>query len=84
MARMISDAVMPRTCRQAFGWCAGVASRSCTAWQVARVPLAVILREGQWSKHTGLRPYIDECELEAEVALELAIESDGEECDWID
>ena len=49
--------------------------------QKSRAPLAKIRAMGQWSAN-GMVPYLDECELEQDMALEVAIQSEDEE--WID
>ena len=43
--------------------------------------LATILKAGQWRTAAFMR-YMDEAELDRQVAFELAIDSDGEE--WVD
>ena len=53
--------------------------------QKSHQPLAVICGKGDWSvssKGTGALPYLDRCELEQDIALEIAIESEDEQ--WID
>lgn len=51
--------------------------------QKAKHPLAVICAMGQWSQGgSAVVRYLDQCELEQDVALEAAILSEDEE--WVD
>ena len=53
--------------------------------QKSHQPLAVICSRGDWSvssRGTGALPYLDRCELEQDIALEIAIDSEDEQ--WID
>ena len=49
--------------------------------QLSGAPLAKILAAGQWRSAAFLK-YLDECDLEKEVAFEATVHSDDEE--WID
>ena len=51
--------------------------------QKAKHPLATICAMGQWKQGAGsVTAYLDQCELEQDVALEAAIMSEDEE--WVD
>ena len=49
--------------------------------QLSGAPLSKILAAGQWRSAAFLQ-YLDQCELEKEVAFEATVHSDDEE--WID
>ena len=49
--------------------------------QKSKQPMAKIRLAGGWESNSGPMPYLDKCELEQDMVLEIAIKSEDEE--WI-